>query len=357
LPKTALRKEKKKTLNNLGLSILLLFLRSERFSFAPLIYKSSYQVLNRRHIRVKVMQSIYAMHQNGSDNLQKEEKFLLYSIENIQDLYLVMLSSLIEICKKEAVFLVKSSEKHLATPEEKKPNNKFINNAIFQMLAENNSLSIALETRKVDNWSLNDDYIQILLSAIKESELYKKYMSNSINTFEEDREFIASIFMDIIAPNEKLYEYLEDDKLTWVDDIPLVNTQIIKQLKALKSKEDESFRVPKLYKDTEDKEFVSNLFKKTVLNETELAKEYIDKTPNWDTERIAEIDTIILKMAICEFLKFPSIPVKVTINEYLEIAKEYSTPKSSIFINGILDNLVKEFEVAKKLQKTGRGLM
>ena len=117
------------------------------------------------------------------------------------------------------------------------------------------------------------------------------------------------------------------------------------------------FRVTKLYKDQEDQEFVSLLFRKTVLNEVELAKEYIDKTPNWDADRIAEIDTIILKMAICEFLKFPSIPVKVTINEYLELAKEYSTPKSSIFINGILDNLVKEFQSENKIQKTGRGLM
>jgi len=313
-------------------------------------------VLNRRHIRVKVMQSIYAMHQSGSDNLEKEEKFLLFSIENIQDLYLVMLSSLLEICKKESIFLVKSSAKHLATAEEKKPNHKFINNAIFQMLAESNSLSIALENRKINNWSLNDDYILLLIAAIKESELYKKYMRNRINTFEEDQQFIVALFMEVIAPNEKLYDYLEDNKLTWVDDIPLVNTQIIKQLNALKSIEND-FKVPKIYKDTEDKEFVTNLFRKTVLNETELAKEYIDKTPNWDTERIAEIDTIILKMAICEFLKFPSIPIKVTINEYLEIAKEYSTPKSSIFINGILDNLVKEFQANNKINKTGRGLI
>jgi N utilization substance protein B len=134
-----------------------------------------------------------------------------------------------------------------------------------------------------------------------------------------------------------------------------VNTQIQKQLKQI-SKAAE-FRVTKLYKDQEDQEFVSLLFRKTVLNEVELAKEYIDKTPNWDADRIAEIDTIILKMAICEFLKFPSIPVKVTINEYLELAKEYSTPKSSIFINGILDNLVKEFQNENRIQKTGRGLM
>jgi len=314
-------------------------------------------VLNRRHIRVKVMQSIYAMHQNGSDSIEKEEKFLLFSIENILDLYLIMLSALIEIRKKEVVFLEKSAEKHLATKEERDPNKKFVNNAIFDLLEENNSLSVALETRNINNWSENDDYILLLLAAIKESELYENYMANDKNTFEEDKNFIVDVFTELIAPNEKLYDYLEDHKLTWIDDIPMVNTQIVKQLKGLKSATDDSLRVPKLYKDTEDREYVSNLFRKTVLNEADLAKEFIDKTPNWDVERIAEIDTIILKMAICEFLKFPSIPVKVTINEYLEIAKEYSTPKSSIFINGILDNLVKELTLSKKLVKTGRGLM
>ena len=314
-------------------------------------------MLNRRHIRVKVMQSIYAMHQNGSDSIEKEEKFLLYSIDNILDLYLTMLSSLIEIGKKEAVFIDKSSQKHITTSQERNPNKKFINNTILQILTENNSLSIALENRKINHWELNEDYIQILLDSIKNSDFYGKYMANTVNNFEEDKQFILDIFTELIVPNEKLYEFLEDNKLTWIDDIPVVNTQIIKQLKQIKSAKDEAFRVPKIFKDEEDQEFVTNLFRKTVLNEKELAKEYVDKTPNWDSERIAEIDTIVLKMAICEFVKFPSIPVKVTINEYLEIAKEYSTPKSSIFINGILDNLVKDFEIANKLNKIGRGLM
>ena len=313
-------------------------------------------MLNRRHIRVKVMQSVYAMHQNNSDNLEKEEKFLFYSIENIQDLYLTMLSSLMEIRNKEEDFLDKSSKKHLATPAERNPNKKFINNAVLQLLAESNSISIALENRKVDAWHLHEEYILILLNEIKNSELYQKYMHNDVNTFEEDKEFISDIFFELIAPNEKLYEYLEDNKLTWVDDIPLVNTHIVKQLKAIKST-DEDFLVPRVFKDSDDKDFARDLFRKTVLNEPELAKEFIDKTPNWDSDRIAEIDTIVLKMAICEFLKFPSIPVKVTINEYLEIAKEYSTPKSSIFINGILDNLIKDFQVSGKLNKAGRGLM
>lgn len=314
-------------------------------------------MLNRRHIRVKVMQSIYAMHQNGSDSIEKEEKFLLYSIDNILDLYLTMLSSLIEIGKKEAVFIEKSGQKHITTLEERNPNKKFIKNTILQILSENNSLSIALENRKINHWELNEDYIQILLDSIKNSNFYAKYMANTVNNFEEDKQFILDIFTELVVPNEKLYEFLEDNKLTWIDDIPVVNTQIIKQLKQIKSAKDEAFKIPKLFKDQEDQEFVTNLFRKTVLNEKELAKEYVDKTPNWDSERIAEIDTIVLKMAICEFVKFPSIPVKVTINEYLEIAKEYSTPKSSIFINGILDNLVKEFEIANKLNKIGRGLM
>ena len=301
------------------------------------------------------MQSIYALHQSQSGDLEKEEKFLFYSLESIQDLYLVMISTLTELKKMEEVFLHKSSLKHLVTTEERNPNKKFINNKVINLLEESNHLTVSLENRKIDNWEVHDDYIQLLLKLIKESDLYAKYMSNRENNFDEDKQFVLDVFTEIIVPNEKLYDYLEDNKLTWVDDVPLVNTEIIKQLKGIK--ENSEIRMPRLYKDVDDKDFAKNLFRKTVLNEKDLAQKYIDKTPNWDTERIAEIDTIILKMAICEFLKFPSIPVKVTINEYLEVAKEYSTPKSSIFINGILDNLVKEFQANNTLLKTGRGLM
>ncbi len=303
------------------------------------------------------MQTLYSMRQNQSDNLEKEERFLFQSIENIQDLYLIMVSTLVEIQSKEEVFIEISRNKHLATPQEKNPNLKFVKNAVTNILSKNKSLLSALEDRNITNWKLNDDYIIMLLNVIKESDLYADYMSKKNSSFEEDKEFIASVFTELIAPNTKLYEYLEDHKLTWIDDIPIVNTLILKQLNTIKNSDDGHFSVPKLFNDSEDKEFVSNLYRKTLLNDKELAKEFADKTPNWESDRIAEIDTIILKMAICEFLKFPSIPVKVTINEYLELAKEYSTPKSSIFINGILDNLVKEFETSKKLNKTGRGLM
>ena len=313
-------------------------------------------MLNRRHIRIKVMQSIYAMRQSGSDNIEKQEKFLQASLENILDLYLIMLSSLIEIRKKEIEYIDIAQKKHLATPEERNPSRRFINNPILLSLDENNSLSVALEKRKINNWKANDDTILMLLQDIKQSELYQKYMAKKTITFEEERFFVMDMFSELIAPNEKLYSYLEDFKLTWVDDIPVVNTIIAKQLRHMTADID-SIKVPSIYKDEEDKEFSIILFRKTVLNDGELTKEFIDKTPNWDLERIAELDTIILKMAICEFLKFPLIPFKVTINEYLELAKEYSTPKSSIFINGILDNLAKDFQVNNKINKVGRGLM
>ncbi len=313
-------------------------------------------MLNRRHIRVKVMQTIYSMHKHQSDDLIKQEKFLLQSIEKMKDLYLLMTSALIELRKKEVHLLELGSKKHLATAEDKNPNNKFIDNKVLKLLTVHEGLQVEFETRKIDQWQRNDDLIVHLLTQVKESELYANYMSSTETSFTEDKKFCASLFEQIIAPDDKLYDYLEDYSLTWVDDIPTVNTLLVKQLRKLKVDGDE-FEVSKLYKDSEDKDFVSQLYRKTVLNEDKLLKEFEDKTPNWDTERIAEIDTIVLKMAICELLHFPSIPTKVTINEYLEIVKEYSTAKSSIFINGILDKLVKEFQQDNRLNKVGRGLM
>jgi len=302
------------------------------------------------------MQSIYAMRLSGSDNLEKQEKFLQFSLESIVDLYLILLTTLVEIRKKEIEYTDIAQKKHLATTEERNPNLRFINNPILVALSENKSLRIALENNKITNWQSNDDTILLLLQDIKQSELYQNYMAKKALTFEEERFFVVDMFSELIAPNERLFSYLEDFKLTWVDDIPVVNTQILKQLRKMTSDAD-SIKVPATYKDEEDKEFSTILFRKTVLNDAELTKEFVNKTPNWDLDRIAELDITILKMAICEFLKFPSIPFKVTINEYLELAKEYSTPKSSIFINGILDNLVKDLQANNKINKVGRGLI
>jgi N utilization substance protein B len=204
---------------------------------------------------------------------------------------------------------------------------------------------------------LNEEYIRIIYNEVMESDIYAIYMSNADTSYEEDKRLVIDLFRDIIAPNEKIYDYFEDDKLTWVDDIPIVNTFLLKQFKKVKENTVPSYFLPPLFKDDDDMVYANRLLTKTLLNNSKLEKEIEGKTPNWDKDRIADIDAILLKMAICELLNFPSIPERVTINEFLEIAKEYSTPKSSIFINGILDKLVREYKEEGKLKKVGRGLL
>ncbi len=303
------------------------------------------------------MQVIYAFKGSESDDFSKDQKFLMYSINNMYNLYLLMMSLLIEIHKKAEDYLEKSQKKHLATKEEKNPNKKFVNNELMLVLRENNALLKEFDTYKINNWELDNEYVDVLFKAIISSDIYAEYMQTTTTDFQKDKAFIISIFKTIIAPNDKLYDYIEDKNLTWLDDLPTVNTFILKAFKKAKTTNSESHFTPQLYKDIEDKEYAIALFKKTLLNQSKLAKEISEKTKNWDLERIASIDHVLLKMAVCELQNFPSIPTKVTINEYLEVSKEYSTPKSSIFINGILDKLVKEYQEKGKLNKVGRGLM
>ncbi|TKD61353.1 transcription antitermination factor NusB [Flavobacterium sp. ASW18X] len=315
-------------------------------------------MLTRRHIRVKVMQCIYALIQSEDDSLEKQQKFLNVSIANVYSLYLLMLSLLLELHQLAQKHVSASSKKYLADEQDNFPNKeKFIHNKLLVQLAENTALKEALDSRKLNNWYLNEEYIKIIYKDMVESKLYQKYMQSTENSYEEDKEIVIALFKEVVAPNDKIYEYFEDDKLTWVDDIPIVNTFIVKRLKKAKEDSTFSFFLPKLLKDEQDMVYAKNLLSKTLLNNAEWEKEISAKTPNWDKDRIAEIDHILLKMAICEFVHFASIPEKVTINEYLEIAKEYSTPKSSIFINGILDKVVKEYKANGKMQKIGRGLL
>lgn len=303
------------------------------------------------------MQVLYAFKGSESDDFSKDQKFLMYSINNMYNLYLLLMSLFIEIHKKAESHLEKSQKKHLATKEDKNPNKKFINNELIQLLVKNEGLRKEFDTYKIKNWTLDNEYVEVLFKAIITSDLYLEYMQTKTSDLKKDKDFIISVFKEIIAPNEKLYDYIEDKNLTWLDDLPTVNTFIVKTFKKAKASNLDSYFTPKLYKDVEDKQYAINLLKKTLLNQSKLGNEIGEKTKNWDSERIAKIDYVLLKMAICELQNFPSIPTKVTINEYLEISKEYSTPKSSIFINGILDKLVKEYQEKGKLNKIGRGLM
>ncbi|HAI40163.1 MAG TPA: antitermination protein NusB, partial [Maribacter sp.] len=283
-------------------------------------------MLTRRHIRVKVMQSIYALVQSKDDSLQRQEKFLKVSIENTYTLYLLWLSLFVEIQKRAAEQISLSAKKYISDGKQEFPNpKKFVQNRLLVQILENKTLEEEISNRKLDNWYLNEEYVKLIYKDIIESETYKEYMSTPESDYAADKELILTLFKNIIAPNEKIYDYFEDDKLTWVDDIPIVNTFLLKHLKKVKQVHPDSYFLPSLLKDDEDMTYAMQLLSRTLLKNDALEKEIDGKTPNWDKDRIAGIDSILLKMAICELLHFPSIPERVTINEYLEIAKEYST--------------------------------
>ena len=312
-------------------------------------------MVNRRHIRIKVMQSVYAILQSKSDDLVKEEKFLRFSIQKATDLYVLQLLLLVEVKKLAFEHLEIKKKNHLATAEDKNPNLKFIENQVIAAIENSSDIKEYEIKYNLKNWKNDREYVRVIWDEIKESDTYRDYLSTKDSSFSEDKSFMISIFKEIIAPNEKLYDYYEGVNLSWVDDFPLVNTLVIKSIKQLKGGKTISLKGLDIKED--DQEFLIDLFRKTILHHLDYTDEIDDKTPNWDTDRIAEIDLILIKMAITEFLYFPSIPTKVTINEYIEVAKDYSTVKSSYFINGVLDKVLKDYKKSERLNKIGRGLL
>jgi len=312
-------------------------------------------MVNRRHIRIKVMQSVYAILQSKSDNLTKEEKFLLFSVQKVIDLYVLQMRLLVEVKNLALEHLEIKKKNFLATVEEKKPSLKFSKNQVIQTIEKSTEINEYISRKNLNNWKNDREYVRVIWDAIQESEDYNDYINSKESSLKEDMNFIIKIFKEVIAPNEKLIDYYESINLGWVDDLPLVNTTVLKTIKQIKKGSDISLKILDTKED--DLEFLIDLFQKIILHHEEFVAEIDDKTPNWDTDRIADIDLILIKMALIEFLYFPSIPTKVTINEYIEISKDYSTAKSSYFINGVLDKLLKDYNKSNRLQKIGRGLL
>ena len=301
------------------------------------------------------MQVLYAQKSNATE--ADLTSHLNYSMQNIYNLYLLMLSLLIKLRQRAVDYQKKSQKKYLKTEADINPNTRFIDNKLLVNLEKNKALKSKFETHKIDHWQLDGKYVDLIYKDLIQCDLYKSYMRSKEKSFTSDVNLIMEIFKKIIAPNKKLYDYFQDKSITWIDDFPVVNTFIVKLFKKFSSNPKTNFFTPSLFKDKTDENFGFELMKVTLENCEIYNSKIISKTKNWDEERIAKIDFILLQMAICEFEEFPSIPIKVTINEYIEIAKEYSTPKSNVFINGVLDNIVKEYKDEKSLNKKGRGLM
>lgn len=312
-------------------------------------------MLTRRQLRIKVMQAIFAFQRQQPDDLRELEKFLNGSMAQTFTLFLYMVQLLVELHKMADSKVAIASKKLLGSEAQKNLTRIFVENKALVKLANSTELQEALSKRKIAPWHLDLKYIEKIYEAMIVSKEYVMYTSAAETTFKQDVQFLTFLYTDIIAPSEEILDFLEDITITWTDDYPLVNTSVLLFLKKLKPTKD--VVLPVLIKDQEDVQFAMDLFRKSILFQDELLGRIDGKTPNWEKDRIAQLDLVLIIMAQVEFLYFPSIPVKVTLNEYLEVAKDYSSPKSSMFINGIVDNLLKEFQAEGKLNKIGRGLM
>lgn len=314
-------------------------------------------ILSRRHLRSKGLQALYAFFQSNNGDIAKGEKELLVSIDKVYDLYLYQLSLIMEIVRYAGRMSEEAKQKRLPSADDLSPNTRFIDNQVVCKLNANRSLLKALEERKI-NWINEQEFIKKFVLSIKDSEEYKLLLSSEENSYEADKTFLITIYKSKISDSEQLQQYLEENSIYWMDDMELVNSMIVKTLKSFSEDANEFFPILPLYKEEEDdKKFIRELFCKTIINNKEYEEIIAEKTKNWEVDRIALMDILIMKMAICEVLNFPSIPVKVTLNEYIDISKRFSTPKSKTFVNGILDKIILDLKTQDRIKKTGRGLL
>ena len=314
-------------------------------------------MLTRRHIRIKVMQSVYSFKVGEGKMLDDEIVFFKDSIAKSYDLYFLMFSLLKSIKQYVDDQLVTYNTHKIFKDQKYLKLKRLSDNRFLEFINQHKVLNKYLKNNNFISWDLEFIFTKDLVEEIISNEAFIVYLDNKSPSENDDLEWLIKSFKNIIASSSYLYNYLEDNNLTWIDDLPVVNTFILKTLKKLKTNNLESLKFPKIDESFDDIEFGIQLLKKSILEEEKLLKELEGKTPNWGAERIAQMDKVILKIAIAEILHFPEIPTRVTINEYLEISKDYSTPNSNNFINGVLDKLVREFVDEKRMIKQGRGLL
>ena len=309
-------------------------------------------MLSRRHIRVKVMQSLYAYFSTKENNMPAAEKSMLKHIEEVVELNLVILSLLVELVKYADNFFEDGKKKHLPTEADLNPNRRFVENKVIALIREDQALMDKIA--KVSGiWLKNDhNVIRKLFKQLLQSDLYKNYIANDDNTIKVDQRFFVNALNDHILNNELVHHIFEERSIYWIDDLPFVATIIMGNIKS------EIKMNPKsIFKDVSDKKFALQLFRNTINNNKDYESIIVKYAINWELNRIAIMDQLFLKMAFAEILTMEQLPVKVSMNEYIEISKYYSTAKSKLFVNGLLDNAVKNFQKEGKIKKVGRGLV
>ncbi len=315
-------------------------------------------MISRRYLRIKTFQALYAYYQSDDKIVGKFDKELMLSLERMHDLYLVLLTLGEELKHLSKLKMEDAKKKRLPGEEDLNPNTRFIDNKIFELLAENTSLNASIKAKKL-SWSADQELMGKFLNFTREHKVYEEYMAAEESSFELDKKFVVNFYKKIIPEFELLISEIEDKSIFWgYDELDFVLSMVIKSIKRFDEKSTSSEELLPLYNDkVEDVKFVKDLLKKTIANDAENSKLIGEKTKNWDVDRIAMVDVLLMKMALTELLHFKSIPVKVTLNEYIELSKWYSTPKSKVFVNGVLDKLVANLKDSGKLKKVGTGLI
>ena len=309
-------------------------------------------MLNRRFLRIKVMQALYSFFQHEKGDVVAFERELFKSLDKIHELYLSILCLVSDIHHVALVIIDEHKNKHLPTKDDLAPNLKFANNTLLVSLAANKDFADQLEKRKI-SWQGDFDVVRKLFQEIKNSEAYINYMQNPLSSVKEDREFLIEIIAEQLSENELLQSLFEEKNMHWVDDSFVAFNSVIRNFETFEG----DFKLLPLLKDEKDDlEFMSQLFKKTIMYRTEFAELIGKHTQNWDVERIANMDMLLMEMALTEIMHLPNIPVKASLNEYIDISKEYSTPNSKLFVNGVLDKIIAELRREDKITKEGRGL-
>lgn len=312
-------------------------------------------MLNRRQLRIKALEVVYAYDKSSEKDLELQIKYFLKSNQNFYKLYITCFSLFRELLVLSKNLHLKNKKKYLNN-EDDVPLDRFCENLILNQIFESEYLNQKINDFKIDYWSNHSELISSIWKDVIVSEISSKYLQNSSNSFEIDQSFLVNIYRKSIAPNKKLYEFFEDNEISWINDLPLVNSLVLSSIKNMKKTSKKFPFMKDIYKNKEDANFGVQLIRKVIENKSFLEDEISKVTLNWDNDRIAQIDLLLLQMCLTEFLYFKSIPVKASINEYLEIAKEYSSKKSNVFINGILDKLSKNYIEDGTLKKNKRGL-
>ncbi|MDH6358977.1 transcription antitermination factor NusB [Parabacteroides sp. PF5-9] len=307
-------------------------------------------MINRILIRIKVLQIVYSFYQNGNGDLKNAEKELLFSFQKSYDLYFYFLLLITDLTYLQYRILDNRKHKFRPTEEDLNPNMRFVNNRFAAQLAENAEMKQYIAARGL-SWSNDDEFVKSILELITTSDIYQQYMTAEEDSYEADKEFWRGAFKKLICGNEWVESFLEDKSIYWNDDIEIVQTFTLKTIKKFEAAAGEKQELLPMFKDLEDREFAIKLFRQTLLNGDEYRQRIDKHMKNWETERVANMDLIIMQVALAEILTFPSIPISVTLNEYIDAAKYYSTPKSGLFINGVLDSIVNELKKEKLLFK------